>query len=103
MKRVINTSEVLGTLETAGGERELCASADAGYDEEHRCLTVKLEAFLRNRDLVTKEKRFGADWLPKPETVRENVGPDETAEAAREIFHRWARRVRESAPALHHL
>ena len=53
-------------------------------------------------DLLTKEKHFPADWLPKPETVRESVGPDETAEMAREIFQRWARKVREAAPTLHH-
>ncbi len=103
MKRVIDTSEVLGTVETPEGLREVCVSADANYDEDAGRLVMKLEAFLRNTDLVTKEKRFTTDWLPKPETVCESVGPDETVEMAREIFHRWVRKVREAAPKLHHV
>ena len=102
MKQVIDTSEVLGTLETPEGIREVCVSADAQFDEGAGRLVVKLEAFLRNTDLVSKEKRFPAGWLPKPETVRESVGPDETVELAREIFHRWVRKVRAAAPTLHH-
>jgi len=102
MKRVIDTSESLGTVETPEGLRELCASADARYDEDAACLVIQLEAFLRNTDLVTKEKRFAADWLPSPETVRESVAPDETVELAREIFHRWVGKVRAAAPRLHH-
>ena len=103
MKRVIDTSETLGAMETPEGARELCVSANAQYDDTAGRLVVKLEAFLRNTDLVTKERRFMATWLPKPETVSESVGPDESAEMAREIFHRWARKVREAAPTLHHV
>ena len=103
MKRVIDTSEVLGTVGTPEGSLELCVSADAQYDEIASWLVVNLTAFLRNTDLVTKEKHSTASWLPKPETVRESVGPDETVEMAREIFHRWVRKVREAAPTLHHV
>jgi len=101
MKRVIDTSEALGEVETPKGRRELCVAADASYDEAAGRLVVKLEAFLRNTDLVTKEKHSTADWLPQPETVCESVGPEETVELAREIFHRWVRKVREAAPPLH--
>ena len=80
----------------------MCATADAKYDEDATRLVVKLDAFLRTTDLLTKEKRFPADWLPKPETVRESVGPDETVEMARDIFHRWVQRVRQTVPALTH-
>ena len=103
MKRVIETSEALGMVNTPEGPRELCASAVASYDESAGSLVVKLEAFLRNTDLVSKEQRFAADWLPKPETVRETVGMEETVELAREIFQRWARKVGAAAPALHHV
>lgn len=102
MKRVIETNEVLGHVETAEGAAELCASAEAGYDESAGSLLVKLDAFLRNTDLVTKERHFTADWLPHPETVRERVGAEESVEMARDIFHRWVRKVRAAAPALHH-
>jgi len=103
MKRVLETSEALGMVNTPAGPRELCASAVASYDESAGSLAVKLEAFLRNTDLVKKEKRFPADWLPQPETVREQVGIGETVELTREIFQRWARKVSAAAPALHHV
>ena len=100
MKRVLDTSEVVGVVETPEGAREVCAAADASYDEETARLVVTLKAFLRSTDLLSKEKRFSASWLPKLETVRESVGPDETVEFARDIFHRWVRKVREAIPVL---
>ena len=78
----------------------MCASADANYDEEATRLVVKMDAFLRTTDLLTKERRFPAEWLPKPETVRETVGPDETVEMADDTFQRWVRKVRQAVPAL---
>lgn len=102
MKRVIDTSEVLGVVETPEGVREVCASADASYDEETALLAVALDAFLRSTDLLSKERRSPADWLPKSEMVRESVGPDETVEMARDIFQRWVRKVRNAVPALAH-
>jgi hypothetical protein len=47
MKHIIDTSEVLGTVEVPEGTCELCASADASFDEEKERLVVQLEAFLR--------------------------------------------------------
>jgi hypothetical protein len=102
MKRVIDTSEVLGTVAMPQGLCEVCASADANYDEDAARLIVKLNAYLRTTDLRAKEKSFSADWLPKPETLRESVGPEETVDLARDIFHRWVHKVREAAPALSH-
>lgn len=101
MKRVIDTSEVLGTVDLPNGVHEVCAAADASYDEGTNRLAVRLDSFLRASDLRVKETHFCADWLPKPETVTESVGPDETGEVARDIFHRWVRKVREAAPSLH--
>ena len=99
MRRVIDTSEVLGTVDTPQGTCEVCASADAQYDEKAARLVVKLDAYLRTADLRTKEQRLAASWLPKPETVQEGVGPDETVEMARDIFHGWVRKIREAVAA----
>jgi len=101
MKRVIDTSEVLGTVETPEGVSELCASAVAGFDEADGRLTMTLEAFLRPVDLRAKERHLRADWLPDSQIVTESMDPEETGEVAREIFHRWVRKVREAAPRLH--
>ena len=102
MKRIIDTSEVLGTVETPDGNREVCASAEAGFDEAAGRLVVKLEAFLRPTGLLVKERHFRAGWLPVNETLTESVGTEECHDMAREIFHRWVRKVREAAPQLHH-
>jgi hypothetical protein len=100
MKRVIDTSEVLGTVEMPEGPCEICVSADAHYDESAARLIVHLDAFLRTTDLRTKERRLSADWLPKMENVTESAGPDDTVALAKDIFHRWVKKVREVAPSL---
>ena len=100
MKRVTDTTEVLGTVETPQGKCEVCASADAKYDEEATRLVVKMDAFLRTTDILTKERRLPAEWKPKPETDREADGPEEMVEMAHDIFHRWVRKVRQAVPAL---
>jgi hypothetical protein len=101
VKRVVDTSEALGTVALPGGTCELYATADAGYDEEASRLVVRLNSYVRTLDPRSREKPFSPDWLPKPDVVTESVGPDEALEAARDIFHRWGRKVRESAPSLH--
>ncbi len=103
MKRIIDTSEVLGTVEAPEGVCELCASADASFEEAAGRLVVKLEAFLRPTDLLAKERHFRAEWLPENQSVSESVPREECHEVAREIFHRWTRKVREAAPQLHHI
>ena len=103
MKRVIDTSEVLGKVETPGGNCEVYVSAEAGFDEAAGRLVVKLEAFLRPAGLLVKERHFRADWLPTNETVTESVAREECHDVARDIFHRWVRKVREAAPPLHHV
>lgn len=102
MKRVIDKSEVLGTVELPEGICEVCAAAEAGYDEAAARLVVNLDAFLRTTDLRRKERRMAADWLPRKETITEPLSRDECHAVAGEIFQRWVRRVREAAPALHH-
>jgi hypothetical protein len=101
MKRVIDTSEVLGTMKEPDGNSELCVTAVASYDEESRRLMVELGSFLRPAGLLIKERHFRAPWLPANETVSEKVDQNNSREMARDIFHRWARKVRASAPALH--
>lgn len=103
MKRVVDRSVVLGTVEVRKGTCEVCASADARYDEAAGRLVVKLAASLRPAGLLVKERHFHADWLPANETVTEAGALDECDAEAREIFDRWVRKVRASAPQLHPL
>ena len=98
MKRVIDTSEVLGTVEHPEGICEVCAAADANYDEKTNRLVVRLTSFLRTTDLRSKQNHFTTGWLPRSETETEAMGPDDAIAAAREIFHRWVAKVRQTAP-----
>ena len=100
MKRIINTSEILGTVDTPDGVCEVCASAEANYDDLAGLLTVQLDSFLRTTDIRAGERYVFADWLPGSETITEPVKPDETIETAHDIFHRWDRKVRRVAPML---
>jgi hypothetical protein len=103
MKEVIDTSEVLGTvdLKNANGLCEVCVSAGASYDEASGRLKVNLESFLRPAALLAKERHFRANWLPSNEVVTEAVSREECHEVARDIFRRWVRKVRESVPSVH--
>jgi len=53
--------------------------------------------------LRAKERHFRAAWLPANEKVTESAARDECHNLAREIFHRWTRKVREAGPSLHHV
>ena len=101
MKRLLDTSEVLGSVDHPAGKCEACASAVATYDEASGKVEIQLDAFLRTVDLRAPERRLTADWLPKGETVHESAGPEEASALARDIFHRWVRKVRQAAPQLH--
>jgi hypothetical protein len=85
------------------GTFEVCASGEAHHDEQAARLEVRLAACLRSMDLRAKERQFSAAWLPSPETVREGVGREEAAAVARDIFHRWTRRVKSAVPESAHL
>jgi len=101
MKRIIDTSEMLGTVETPEGRCEVCAAAVATFDESAGRMTVELDTFLRPANLLIKERHIRAAWLPKGYTLTESVGREECHQMAREIFQRWVRKVREAAPSLH--
>lgn len=102
MKGILNSSEIIGTLQTPQGEAELCASADAEYEQGDRKLAVRLDVFARLTSIAGKEQRVSLNWLPRAQTVTENVSIEEAGEVARDIFRRWVRKIREAAPALHH-
>lgn len=100
MKRVIDTSEILGSVDYRGGQWEVCAAAEAGYDSERESLQVALDTFLRFPK-AEKETTERPEWLPRPQTVTERASLEDVGELARDIFHSWVRKVRESTPRIH--
>lgn len=99
MKRIIDMSEVVGHAMHGGESCEVLAECEADYDETAGLVRVQLDTFLRSRDLCRKEEQFHPTWLPQVYTLAETVSNDEATEAARDIFKRWVRKVRESVPA----
>lgn len=93
--------ETVGIIETPKGSHELCAAADATYEESTHKLVIALDAFLRPVDFRIKEEHYRAPWMPKSETISEGVDSEDSGALARDIFHRWVAKVRESAPSLH--
>jgi hypothetical protein len=97
MKKVLSISEIVQDLDLEAEPKELCAAAEADYDERKHALVIKLDAFVRQVHHAGPDVCSRPDWLPRPETLREGVGPDEASDMARDIFQRWTKKVRESA------
>ena len=99
MKRILSMSESFGHLDHPAGPCEIHITGEAVHDDTSGLLTVALDARLRTLDLLRKERLLPADWLPKAHQETEHVVAGEASDAAREIFHSWVRRVRDSIPA----
>ncbi len=97
MRKVLSTSEIVQDLDLEVEPKELCAAAEADYDERKSTLIIKLDAFVRQVHHAGADVCSRPDWLPKAETLREGVSPGEASDMARDIFQRWTRKVRESA------
>ena len=102
MKKVISTSEIVECIQCDGAEWEVCATAEANLDESKSQLVVALDSFVRLVNLCAKEKHILADWLPKKQNVKESVSPEEAPDLAKDIFHRWVGKVRQSVPSTIH-
>ena len=101
MNEILETREILGTLNLREGECELVASATAEYSEGSGNLLVRLEAAVHRRGSHSQGDPIVANWLPKNQSASEFVSIEEASEVAHEIFRTWVRKVRESAPNLH--
>ena len=99
MSHILNTTEIVGTIQLPQGKFELCALGDATYKQSSTSLVVGLEANLRPC-LGSETVPVKPEWMPAPQTVTEHVAIEEAAELARDIFRRWVRKVREAAPGL---
>jgi len=99
MKTVISISEVVETVSDWRGQWEVCASADANFDEAESVLVVQLDSFARPVETKSEPEISEPEWLPRREIVREHVSLGEAVEVAKDIFHRWVTRIRRSIPS----
>ena len=86
MRRIISSSEIVGTFRKEGHEYEVCVSAEGNYDDERCQLVMDLESCVRPLGRNGKMDPGSSDWLPKPQSVKESVPLDEAREAARDVF-----------------
>lgn len=95
MESVISISEVVDKQPSSNGELEICATLESTYDKVGQQLTVRLGCHAQQ---AQDARRVSMAWLPAEETLREHVGREEASDVARDIFHRWAERVRHAVP-----
>jgi len=96
MRKVLSISEIVQDLNLEAEPKELCASAEAHYDDDTAKLVVQLDAFVRQVRHAVPDVCTRPEWLPRPETLREGVAAEEASDLAREIFRRWTKKVRDS-------
>jgi hypothetical protein len=97
MRKVLSISEIVQDLDLEVEPKELCATAEADYDERKSMLVMKVDAFVRQVHHAGPDESTRPDWLPAAEILREGVSSEEASDLARDIFHRWTKKVREAA------
>ena len=95
---LLDTTQVLGTVEIDHATHEVCAEAVASHDRGTNLLTVNLRAFLRAEKQDHIGETAAADWLPASETVTEPVDAEEAHAMASDIFASWRRKVATTVP-----
>jgi hypothetical protein len=98
MRKVISLSEIVELLELEEGWDEVCATAEADYNEASRSVAVRLNSFVHPVD-HRGGRHLAPRWLPRSETVCESAPPDEAVSLARDIFQGWVEKVRQSIPS----
>jgi hypothetical protein len=79
---------------------ELHATLSAHYEKAAGEVVAELDSYVCPDDAShMMEEHLRPDWLPGKQVVRAGGESGETSEIARDIFHSWVRRVRESVPA----
>lgn len=78
---------------------ELHATLEAHYEAGARAVMAELDAYVCPDDAShMMEEHLRPDWLPGKQVVRAGGEAGETSEIARDIFHSWVRKVRDSVP-----
>ena len=94
---IIEISERVEALNWEGTDWEVMADARARFHESTEEVEVELSTWIRDANPRVREARYQPGWLPKPESVRAQASRSEASALAKEVFHRWAQRVRASA------
>lgn len=96
---LLDTTQVICTLDIDGSAHELCAEGIANHDRRSNLLTVNLRAFLRATEHTHLGETATPAWLPPPQTVTEHVDAGESHELANDVFASWCHKVAGTAPS----
>lgn len=96
---LLDTTQVIATVQLDGATHELCAEAMANHDRHSNRLTVKLRAFLRAEQHDHIGEISTPNWLPEPQTVTEHVAAEEAHDLANDIFASWCHKLASVMPA----
>jgi hypothetical protein len=78
---------------------ELHATLEAHYEAVAGEVVAELDAYVCPDDANhMMEDHLRPEWLPGKQVVRAGGEAGETSDIARDVFHSWVRRVRESVP-----
>lgn len=92
MERLISIIEIVGILDS----EQVCAAADADYDEASQQVTIALSSFVRSPQ--PGEAALAQEWLPPRATVKEHLPRNEVSAFTKDVFASWANRVRRAIP-----
>lgn len=97
MESVISLSEIVGVTQSRG--LQICAKADASYDQAKGRVFISLDAFACPASTRAKEHRLHLAWLPTLEHVTGDLPRDKALHFAKSTFRDWVWKVRTSMPA----
>ena len=92
MERLISIIEFVETRDS----EQVCAAADADYDEASQQVCIALSSFVRSPR--PGEAARAEEWLPPRATVKEHLPRNEVSAFAKEVFATWVNRVRHAIP-----
>ena len=95
---LIDTTRVVGSVESGSVPQEVCAEAVGNHDRSGSLLTVNLRAYLRTTEHGHLGETTTPDWLPAPEMVAEHVDVEEAHEMVNDIFASWCWKVADAIP-----
>ncbi len=96
MKNLLSISDIVETLENRAGTCEVCATAEARYEEAASLLVVECDCFLRVVHQRGADESSRPAWLPRKDSVKTSVAREEAVAAAKEIFRSWVKKVRQA-------
>jgi hypothetical protein len=97
-RNVLDTVRIIETREIGHDSYEICATAQARYEEASSEMQVDLDSFVRRFEIRGKDQIVRPPWLPRRDSVKSHVHLSEAPDAAKEIFESWARRVQRAIP-----